>query len=247
MKNKIFRFTLLLSLTFFSCNEKNINITENDCNCDDPVNSITANIEVEYFLDDITIAENPFEMKEQKNNLIKHIMVVFEKPKTNETKKISINGFRSDDEYILWGEKRDIPIKEMLTKEKALAEFIAKNNIIEMSDETETIPEAFEQFETELFKANDKIASAIAIHKDCSGGASWLVANTIPSLKNTTWDNKISRYLDQAAYGGVSWYDSRWYKNKLTTTWNYGWQFICFTTHPALKSIDNKTTSLINW
>lgn len=206
-----------------------------------------AQVKVEYYLNDNEISKNPFELKENKSADIKHIIVVFEKIEKSTEKTITINSFSNDKEYISWGEKRNIPVSDMLSKENTLHEFIEKNNVIEINEKTGKIPEIYTTFEQELLNSNNKIAFPITIHTDCAGGSAWIVANTLPTLVNTKWDNAISKYMDHAAYGGVSWYDKKWYRDKLATSWNYGWKFICFKDYPDLEYVDNKTTSLINW
>ncbi len=237
----------LLPVTFFtlqSCekervidvSEQNITKLEQEASED--------NIKFDFYFNEMQITSNPLELQEDKSSKIKNVMVVLEKiEEGKKEKRISINSFDTDDAYIMWGEKKGIPVKEILLQQAELCKFIKDNNIEEKYEKTGKIPEEFFEFSNKLFGQN-RPATAVIIYKNYYGGDSWAFLNTIPTLKHTAWDNEISRYYDTALYGGVAFYSGYWYKNPIGTLWNWGWQNIRF--KGGLKYLNDKTSSLIN-
>ena len=251
-KNTLFITVILASVLMFmsSCEKdkglmekRDVNLQES--NLTEKQLSVEKDIAMSYYLDGIRIKENPFQLREKNKEEIKHIMIVFEKITNGKRKEISINSFKTDKAYIEWGKRKNIPISKMLNKERKLQEFIKENKIIEKYNEKRVIPKLYKDFEAKLFNDSNKALLPITIYKNLSGGGAWIVQNTLATLAWTAWNNNISRYMDHSLYGGVSWYDKSWYRNKIATTWNYGWSFIKF--ENQLKYLDNKTTSLINW
>ena len=254
MLNKKILITVfaIISLIFMNSCEKDKGMMEKDSNAVSVNNKSVISsfkrkeIDVNYYMDENKINENPFELREKNIKNIKHIIVVFEKIEKGKQKKITINSFSNDKDYIDWGNKRNIPVADMLNKERKLQNFIKNNNIVEQYNKEHKIPKVYTDFENKLFDSNNKLLLPITIYKDLfGGGGAWVVQNTIATLAWTKWNNNISRYMDHSLYGGVSWYDSSWYCNKIATTWNYGWSFIKF--EYELQYLDDKTTSLINW
>jgi len=213
------------------------NLVENDDN-------LKEDISYDFYYNGILVNENPLILKENKNNDIKNIMIVFEKINKGEKKRISINSFSTDEQYIEWGKEHNIPVANILHKESLLKEFVEKNNTEEIFNKTGKLPDNFVSF-TDNLLGGEKSGTAAFIFKDYHGGDSWAFINTIPTLKNTAWDNEISRYYDTEVYGAVAFYSGYWYKHRMATLWNWGWHNVRF--RGALKKLNDKTSSLINY
>jgi len=253
MKKQNLLLVLLLGIfvIFQSCEKKSLIDIDGGISNEKIVNSETEiipdEIVYDFYYNNILINENPVELRNNKDSKIKNIIIVFEKFEKGQNKRVSINSFDNDEDYINWGIKNNIPVAEMLKKEKLIKEFIDNNNIEEIYEKTGKLPEIYIDFMAKLFGNNEKILAApITIYKGLySSEGAWLVQNSIPSLKHTTWNNQISGYTEHAVYGAVTWYNNSWYRYKMATTWNWGWNRIRF--NGALSGLNDRTTSLINW
>jgi hypothetical protein len=157
---------------------------------------------------------------------------------------IIIDAFTRREDYILYGEKHNLKLKELLLFEDEMKDFVKKNDIISLYNESEKLPKWYVDFEAKTYQkhfggSSQQKSALTMLHKNLVGGPDRLVGVTTPQLWGG-FNNAVSAFTPIGIWGFTSLYDKSFYRARLATIWGFGMTRVFLNT-----SIDNKTTSVI--
>jgi hypothetical protein len=190
--------------------------------------------------DNAEVAEGYFDLLDSELN----ILITAAPEEDSEAGIITIHAFTNERKYIEYGRSENIPVELMLSFDRQMSEYAETSGAIEYYEQTGELPEEYVEFEERAFPNIERVPNPLVIYKDFWGGSSRVFATTLPVMP-TGWNNKVSRYFDLDVYGGLAIYDKSFYRSRMATLWNWGWQTIRFS--GPLAGLNDRMSSCINY
>lgn len=162
-------------------------------------------------------------------------------PSANE---IAIHKFSTESAMVAWAGANNMPIGDFIAGGNELYQLAESNGIIEDYDRTGNCPQWYLDAVQNRFP-NNKTDAACTWHDACTGsGATWISPSPGGPFMAPGWNDRVSSYWHFAIYGVVILYDRTFYRNRLLTFWNWGWQRtpLC----SFFSFADNRTSSSIH-
>lgn len=187
-------------------------------------------IETNYYLDGKLVPEESLNLEDESL----HIAITgSEKDETPGKGIITVNTFSSKENYIEWGILNGLPVAQSFEIEEHLSAYAETNGYIEEYEKTGVVSQSFLDYQKQYFdgvtQQNDQasLRAPTMLHKDFTGGAS-TIASELQPFMFPGWNNRTSRYYSFHVYTGFHIFDRSFYRRRMATLWNFGWQNILF-------------------
>lgn len=170
----------------------------------------------------------------------------------NDVLFVIFNAFTTEQAFIDFGKHNNIKIEEMIGFERAMQDRAKELGIIDIEYQKGIkLPKEYTDYEATMYLKyfGRNITSKTVFttfHKDYTGGPSWVTGSTMPHWGVIGWNNQISSYFPLGIYGFTSFYDDSFYRNRMLTAWDWGWQRIPLFWGWTYLAND-RTTSTINY
>lgn len=214
----------------FSCEENNIN--EPDLQIDTKLFPVST-----YFLDGNEIKAEDIDLSNEDLNIIYLALPL----------KIELHAFKSKEDYISFGEKYGLKLRESIVFEEMISSIAEKKGIIDMYEKTNKLPDWWDDYEKALldsifnYSTDDYIDTDksvwVTLFKQSFGGPSSIMLRTLPAMW-PGWNNSVSRVEFFGVGGGLIIYDRTFYRRRLATYVNWG-----MTTIQLPTGVENKMSS----
>ncbi len=154
--------------------------------------------------------------------------------------------FTTEANYVAWGDSYGLPVACHLEVGRHLGDYAEQIGAIAYYEQTgEELPQ-FTQYANNYINQmdcngqNSQYRTPSAIYKNHWGGPGAIITTFTPFMY-PGWNNTVSRYYTFGIYNGFTVYDKIYYRKRLATLWNWGWNYWRF--HYGLSWLDNKMSS----
>jgi len=248
MKRNLFTLaSVLITVFMMSCQKQDMEVVVDS----NEINQTTTDYsnyksEFKFYLDNKEVEENSLMLKS--NDLI-----IFEKGTmidSTQTSLVEVFGFTTESLYTEFGEANDYKLAEQLQFEKSIRAYIVSNNIEQYYETNGEVPASYTVYEKnlaeQLFNIDYDSKSIFAqFNQEYDGKGDGTLLSPRSGLFPFLilgWDNKISSFQFCGLYGYVTFYDSKFYKNKMYSTGGMANMW-----HNVLSLANDKASSFMVW
>lgn len=238
-------FLTLIGISISSCQKAEVlKEKDNSLNNNKTIhqNEISNEPIFEYYLNKEQVSKSKINFDDE------DLFISITKDVKNNDEIVVVDAFTNREDYILYGEKHHLKLKELLLFEDEMKNFVEKTDVISLYNETGNVPQWYVDFEAKTYQKHFGVSSqqksALTIlHKDYSGGTNRAVGLTSPYLWGG-WDNKVSAFTPIGLYGFTSLYDKSFYRKRMATIWGWGMQRVVLY-WGYLYNANDRTSSVI--
>jgi hypothetical protein len=154
------------------------------------------------------------------------ILTVFGTEQKPEENVINYYGFSAKDDMMAFADAQNIPIRDAIQGGEYLADLAETNQVDIEYERTGNVPQWYLDEVNNRFP-NRKTQSVAVMWDNCwSGGPSIIDVTPGLPVMYPGWNNRVSRYDLLNIYGVMIIYDRTFYRSRILTAWNWGWQWI---------------------
>lgn len=244
---KFLKFLLNLAflmgvLSVFSCQKEDVISGQRNTDINTESNVVSKTV---YLKDGVEMPNYLFSPEQEEING-SYIAISGIEDGSKKKVKVIVNIFTTREKYINWGYINKRPVELYLEIEEHLASYAKDNGYIAEYELTGVVSQDYLDYESEYFNKMTNGVNSRAVtmlHKDFWGGSSAPMPLTLPVMW-PGWNNKVSRYYPLNIWGGMAIYNKAFYRRRMATLWNWGWQSIRF--EGPLSYLNDKMSSGIN-
>jgi hypothetical protein len=251
MKKLISKIAIfILVAAIFSCKQEDLNIQKPVIeNTPAPIQGLAeqSTVYFHYFYNGVATEAEAFDPGLEASNTL-----VLSSISDDGKKNIDIHGFSTEENFFIYGDAHNIPLRERRAVENHLAQYAISSGAIAEYEKTGIEPTWYNTYVTN-YLVQHKTASSIQsraamvmMYDDCFIGAS---AGAIPFLNGNSatmyaglWNNKVSAFEPLGIWGFDTFYDNMFFGKRLATWWKTGFEKYHFCDQ-GFGFINNKTSS----
>ena len=227
-KNIILNLIIFTTVTFIACKKHEvIKIIEVEQNKAESVNC---------YIDNLPVSKADFEIKTKGMYLVE-----LHKPTSNlELAEVEKRAYTSEAKYVVFGKKFGLDLDKQLIFERIMSNYSVKSQAITEFEKSGKLPTSYQEREKfvydSLFNKNSKIligkvqSGLTTLHDypydpNFSGGGTVIMAGTLPFMF-PGWNDRVSSIEILGIGSAVTVYDRTFYRSRLSTVVNWGFQRI---------------------
>lgn len=230
-------FLVLVGFLFFatSCKKQ---VLEEETAVENTIQNSGPTV-VNYFVDGQPASY--FRYEEGDENVLA-ILGTEQDPTANE---VAIHSFSSEAAMVAYADANHMPIGDYIAGGNELYQLAETNGVIVDYEQGGTCPQWYLDAVENRFP-NNKTEAAATWYDLCSGngGSTWISPNPGGPFMAPGWNDRVSSYWHFAIYGVMILYDRTFYRNRMLTFWNWGWQRVPLCSF--FSWTDNRTSSSIH-